>query len=90
MTQPQKPWAKVQNQEALKLLMDNVHNLEYPLPGHGVQWLKLPYFQELLSGDREGVREIKKRFCEAIIILFEKNDMLRKKPGRPRKDDDAG
>jgi hypothetical protein len=84
---PQKPWAKVQDQETLKLLMDNIHNLEYPLPGHGTQWLKIPYFQERLSGNPDGVREIKKRFCEAIVLLLEKNDRLKKRPGRPRKDD---
>ena len=84
---PEKPWAKVQDQETLKLLMDNVHNLEYHLAG-GSQWLKLPYFQERLSGNPEGVKEIKRRFCEAIVMLLEKNDRLKKKPGRPPKGDD--
>jgi hypothetical protein len=85
---PKKPWAKVEDQETVQLLMDHIHNLEYPLPGHGTQWLKLPYFQERLSGNVEGVREVKKRFCEAIVLLLEKNDRLKKKPGRPRKSTD--
>jgi hypothetical protein len=71
-----KPFAHVDDQETLKLLMDNIHNLEYRLPG-GSQWLKLPYFQEQLSGNREGVLEIKRRFCEAIVQLLEKNDRLK-------------
>jgi hypothetical protein len=57
--------------------MDHIHNLEYPLPNRGTQWLKLPYFQEQLSGNREGVLEVKKRFCEAIVLLLEKNGRLK-------------
>lgn len=86
MTQPPKPYGKVADQDTLKLLMDNIHNLEYRLAGSS-QWLKLPYFQERLSGNPDGVREIKRRFCEAIVQLLENNDKLKKRPGRPRKDD---
>jgi hypothetical protein len=71
-----KPFAKIDDQETLQLLMDNIHCLEYRLAG-GSQWLKLPYFQEQLSGNREGVREIKRRFCEAIVQLLEKNGRLK-------------
>jgi hypothetical protein len=76
--QPEKPWLKVHDQETLQLLMDHIHNLEYPLP-QGTQWLKLPYFQERLSGNPAGVLEVKKRFCEAIVLLLERNDRLKKK-----------
>lgn len=74
---PAKPWAKVLDQETVKLLMDNIHNLEYPLPRGGTFWLKLPYFQERLSGNPDGTREVKKRFCEAIVLLLEKNGRLK-------------
>jgi hypothetical protein len=87
MTQQPKPFAKVSNQAALKVLIDHVHNLEYPLPG-GTQWIKNPYFQERFAANQEGVREVKRRFCEAIVLLFEKHDLLKKPPGRPRKDAD--
>lgn len=76
MSTAKKPYGKVSDQETLTLLMDNIHNLEYRLAGSS-QWLKLPYFQEQLSGNREGVREIKRRFCEAIVQLLEKNGRLK-------------
>jgi hypothetical protein len=71
-----KPFAHINDQDTLKLLMDNIHCLEYRLPG-GSQWLKLPYFQAQLSGNRDGVNEVKRRFCEAIVQLLEKNDRLK-------------
>jgi hypothetical protein len=71
-----KPYGKVTDQETLQLLMDNIHNLEYHLAGSS-QWLKLPYFQTQLSGNREGVNEVKRRFCEAIVQLLEKHDRLK-------------
>jgi hypothetical protein len=77
MPQPKKkPFGKVKDQETLKLLMDNIHNLEYKLAGSS-QWLKLPYFQERLSGNPSGVLEIKRRFCEAIVQLLEAHDRLK-------------
>lgn len=72
----EKPFGKVTDQQTLKLLMDNIHNLEYRMAGSS-QWLKLPYFQEQLSGNRAGVREVKRRFCEAIVQLLEKNGRLK-------------
>jgi hypothetical protein len=72
----EKPFGKVTDQDTLKLLMDNIHNLEYRMPGSS-QWLKLPYFQEQLSGNRDGVREVKRRFCEAIVQLLEANGRLK-------------
>lgn len=74
--------AKIDDKETLKLLVDHIANLEHPLG-----WIKHPYFEERFSGNPEGVRELKTRFCEAIILLLEKNDKLKKRPGRPRKDD---
>lgn len=79
-THPAQP-TKIDDQETLKLLVDNIHCLEHP-----AGWIKHPYFQERFAGNAEGVREVKKRFCEAIILLLEKNDRLKKRPGRPRKD----
>jgi hypothetical protein len=77
MPQPKKkPYGKVSDPETLKLLMDNIHNLEYRLAGSS-QWLKLPYFQEQLSGNRDGVLEVKRRFCEAIVQLLEKHGRLK-------------
>lgn len=72
----QKPYASVKDQETLKLLIDNIHALEYPILG-GTQWLRLPYFQERFAGNPPGVQEVKRRFCEAIVLLLERNDRLK-------------
>ncbi|MEZ0366795.1 hypothetical protein ACAG26_24280 [Mycobacterium sp. pUA109] len=74
--QPEKPFALINDRETLKLLVDNIHNLEYPLVGT-TQWIKLPYFQDRLSGNAAGVNEVKRRFCEAIVLLLEKNGRLK-------------
>lgn len=71
-----KPFATINDQETLQLLTDNIANLEYRMPGSSMI-LKHPYFQEQLSGNREGVKEIKRRFCEAIVQLLEKHDRLK-------------
>lgn len=76
---PAQPFsAPVKDAATVKLLVDNIHNLEHPLG-----WIKHPYFQERFSGNPDGVREVKKRFCEAIVLLLEKNDKL-KTPAKPR------
>lgn len=72
--------AKIEDKETLQLLLDNIHNLEHPLG-----WIKHPYFDDRFSTNRAGVLEIKKRFCEAVVLLLEKNDKLKKRPGRPPK-----
>lgn len=64
--------APVKDRATLDLLMDNISNLEHPLG-----WIKHPYFQDRFAGNPEGVREIKKRFCEALVILLEKHDRLK-------------
>jgi hypothetical protein len=64
--------AKIHDQATLKLLIDNIANLEHPLG-----WIKHPYFQERFTGNADGVREMKKRYCEAIVLLLEKHDRLR-------------
>lgn len=76
------PYKSTADPESVNLLLDNIHNLEHPLG-----WIKHPYFQEQFSGNPEGVREIKKRFCEAVVLLLEKNDKIKKRAGRPRKTD---
>jgi hypothetical protein len=79
MPQPKKkPFAKLDShdQETLKLLMANIGNLEYRMPGASM-WIKHPYFQPLLSGNREGVMEVNRRFCEAIIQLLRKHERLK-------------
>lgn len=76
---PAQPFsAPVKDAATVKLLVDNIHNLEHPLG-----WIKHPYFQERFSGNPGGVREVKKRFCEAIVLLLEKHDKL-KTPAKSR------
>lgn len=82
MTEP-KPWADVQDTETLQLLIDNIHCLQYPLPGRGTQWIKLPYFDERFAPNTEAVQETKRRFCEAITLLLQNNGRL--KYAKPRK-----
>lgn len=79
LNQP-KPWARVEDQDTLKLLIDNIHCLEYPLTGHGTSYLKIPYFDEKYVPNPEAVRETKRRFCEALVLLLERNDRLKKVP----------
>ena len=74
----------VGDKEALKLLVDNIHNLKHP-----GGWIKHPYFDARFSGNPEGVNELKKRFCEAIVLLLEENGHLKRRPGRPRNDADV-
>lgn len=62
---------KVDNPDVVKLLTDNIHHLEHPLG-----WIKHPYLQERFSGNPAGVHEVKKRFCEAVVLLLEKNGKL--------------
>ena len=81
MNQPQ-PLVSVEDKQTLQLLMDNISNLKHP---NG--WIKHPYFDERLAGNPDGVRQIKRMFCEAVVMLLEENDRLKKRPGRPRKDD---
>ncbi|WP_136244777.1 hypothetical protein [Mycobacterium intracellulare] len=74
--------AKTDHPDVVKLLTDNIHNLEHPLG-----WIKHPYFQEQFTANQDGVREIKKRFCEALVLLLEKHDKLKPPPKKraPRK-----
>ena len=83
MNQPQ-PLVSIGDKQTLKLLMDNISNLKHPQG-----WIKHPYFDERFSGNPDGVRQIKRMFCEAVVMLLEENDKLKKKPGRPRKDADV-
>lgn len=76
--------AKTDHPDVVKLLTDNIHNLEHPLG-----WIKHPYFQERFAANQDGVREIKKRFCEALVLLLEKNDKLRADPKKPARTDKA-
>lgn len=73
---------KIDDRETFQILVDNIANLEHPLG-----WIKHPYFEERFAANPDGVRELKKRFCEAIVLLLEKHDKLKKRPGRPRKND---
>jgi hypothetical protein len=75
---------KIDDKETLQLLYDNLHNLEHP-----AGWIKHPYFDERFAANPDGVREVKKRFCEALVLLLEKHDRLKKRPGRSRKADNA-
>lgn len=59
----------IRSTDALKLLIDNIGNLEHP---HG--WIKHPYFDERFAQNPEGVRDLKRKFCEAIVLLLEKNN----------------
>jgi len=70
----------IDDEETVALLMEHIDNLRHPMG-----WIKHPYFQERFSDNPTGVRELKKRFCEAIVLLLEQNDKLKKRPGRPRK-----
>lgn len=85
MIQAQKPWAKIEDQITLQLLIDNIHCLEYPLPNMGTQYIKLPYFDERFAPNQQAVQETKRRFCEALVLLLEDNDRLRKRTRRARK-----
>ncbi|TDH48504.1 hypothetical protein E2F47_23600 [Mycobacterium eburneum] len=58
----------IRSKAALELLVDNIANLEHP---HG--WIKHPYFDERFAQNPAGVRELKRKFCEAVILLLEKN-----------------
>lgn len=73
------PTVNIEDKETLQLLIDNIHNLEHP-----AGWIKHPYFDERFSANRAGVREVKRLFCEAVVLLLEKNERL-KKPRAPRK-----
>jgi hypothetical protein len=82
------PVAQIEDRETLQLLIDNIHNLEHP-----AGWIKHPYFDERFAQNREGVRQVKRIFCEAVVLLLEKHERLKAappaapKPGRPRKTD---
>ena len=88
MTTAAQPFSvKVEDEETLNLLIDNIANLSHPMG-----WIKHPYFDERFSDNPDGVRQLKRRFCESIVLLLESNDKLKKRPGRPRKHaaDDEG
>lgn len=72
MTASRQFGAKVDHPDVVTLLVDNVANLLHPLG-----WIKHPYFQERFSGNPQGVREVTKRFCEAVVLLLEKHGKLR-------------
>lgn len=59
---------KVNNRAALNTLMGNIHSLRHP---DGM--IKHPYFDERFSSNSAGVREMKRKFCEAVILLLEEN-----------------
>ena len=81
MTTAAQPFSvKVEDEETLNLLIDNIANLSHPMG-----WIKHPYFDERFSDNPDGVRQLKRRFCESIVLLLESNDKLKKRPGRPRK-----
>ncbi|HWV46751.1 MAG TPA: hypothetical protein VN039_12170 [Nitrospira sp.] len=75
---PQKPWAKLEDQDkaALEMLIAEIGCLEYPIKG-GVQYLKHPYFQPRFSSDPTATLETTRRFCEALILWFRKNGLLK-------------
>jgi hypothetical protein len=82
------PVAQIEDRETLQLLIEHIANLEHP-----AGWIKHPYFDERFAQNRAGVREVKRIFCEAVVLLLEKHDRLKtatapaaRKPGRPRKD----
>ena len=78
-----KPWAQVEDTELLQLLIDNIHCLEYPLPGRGTGYLKLQYFDERFAPNQDAVRETKRRFCEALTLFMQKHGRAKtKKRGR--------
>jgi hypothetical protein len=77
MTTPQPFGAKIRDKETLQLLIDHIANLEHP-----AGWIKHPYFQDRFTGGGDAVREVKRRYCEAIVLLLEKNDRLKKSPKR--------
>ena len=76
--QPKKPWAKLEprDEKALKLLMDDIACLPYPIRG-GTQYLKHPYFQERFSADPSATLETKRRYCEALVLWFRNNGLLK-------------
>jgi hypothetical protein len=67
--------------EAVELLMANIANMPHPLA-----WIKSPYFDDRFAKNPQQVRETRRIYTEAIVSLLEKNDKLKKRPGRPRKD----
>src|SRR5271168_368736 len=66
----------VQHQKTLKLLLDNVDLLVHPLGP-----IPHPYFNDPLRSGGEGRSEIRKLYCEALVLLLEKNDRLNDRPG---------
>jgi len=74
----------VKDTETLRILTDNISALPHP---NGI--IRHPYFDTRFTSNRKAVQDMTRIFCEAIVLLLEKHDRLRKPPGRPRKTDDA-
>lgn len=71
----------VGDKEALELLVNNIGALPHP---HGT--INHPYFNSRIAGPNRGqVDAMKRKFCEAIVLLLESGGHLKKRPGRPRK-----
>lgn len=66
---PAQPQNRIRSTEALQLLIDNISHLEHP---HGI--IKHPYFDERFAQNPDGVRDLKRKFCEAIVMLLEKHN----------------
>lgn len=60
--------AIIRNRAALTTLVDNIAALNHP---DGV--IKHPYFDERFAVNSAGIREMKHKFCEAIMLLMESN-----------------
>ena len=63
-TQP----VRIVSKPALDLLVDNIANLKHPFGT-----IKHPYFDDRFAADKEGVRDLRQKFCEAILLAFQDN-----------------
>ena len=76
---------KIRNKEALQLLIENIANLPHP---DGM--IKHPYFDEMFAANKQGVRDLKRKFCEAIMLVLEEPfDIKKRRAQRGYLADDA-
>jgi len=53
---------------ALQLLEENIARLKHPA---GI--IKHPYFDDTFAANKDGVRDLRKKFCEGILLVFQDN-----------------
>jgi hypothetical protein len=62
---------KIHSKPLLELLIDNIARLRHPA---GI--IKHPYFDETFAANKDGVRDMKRKFCEAFCLLMQDNPEL--------------